>query len=123
MLNVNVLARRWPYILFHVASASLFLALVIVFPWMPYFVAIFCFIFFVRVWLVVLKARLIAVGLRPSLLTAIFYGLSVYMSCVLLFSFLPKGRYFVPALFVLLNLPLAILKEISPEKPDASPLE
>src|ERR1035437_8145293 len=113
-LNLDeVRTTRWAYLLFILVSALLFLGFVLIFPTAPPIVGSICLVIFAGMWSAVLKARLIAVGLPHSRWTLLFYALLVYISCVLLFYFVTKGRFLVPELFVLLNLPLVILKDKS----------
>jgi hypothetical protein len=99
--------------LFILVSALLFLVFVLLLPSAPSFVSMLCIIIFAGEWAAVFKARLAAVGLPHSRWLIALYGLFVFIACVLLFHFVSNGRFLVPGLFVLLNMPLVILKEKS----------
>jgi hypothetical protein len=119
-LNLDeVCITRWTYMLFILVSALSFLAFVLMFPTAPPIAGSICLILFAGVWSAMLKARLIAVGLPHSRWVLLLCALLVYVACVLLFYLFSKGRFFVPGLFVILNMPLVILKEKSSDS-DAS---
>jgi hypothetical protein len=65
-------------------------------------------------WTVALKARLAAVGLPSTRWSTALYELVVFFACLLLSTFDHGIRLLVPGLFLLLHVPLAILRE----KPD-----
>lgn len=106
-------AKRWPFMLFVLIGALLFLAVVLLFPSVPTLAGVFCIILFAGEWSGVLKARLTAVGLPHSRWMILLYGLLVYIACALLFFLFSMGRFLTPGLFVLLNLPLAFVKDKS----------
>jgi hypothetical protein len=113
-LNLNeVCATRWTYMLFIFVSALLFLAFVLMFPVAPPIAGSICLIIFAGLWSAVLKARLIAVGLPHSRWVLLLCALLVYIVCILIFYAFSKGRFFVPVLFVIMNMPLVILKDKS----------
>jgi hypothetical protein len=129
LLNVETFERRWSYLLFVLGSALLFLTFVLFLPTtataevlpLPFLVVLFCLVIYAGEWSEILRARLIVVGLPHSRWLIALYGLFVYIACFLLSYFVSKGRFLAPGLFVLLNLPLVILKE-KPSVPDALPL-
>ncbi len=57
------------------------------------------------------RMRLKAVGLPRSWWVMLLYGSFVYTACALPFYLSSKGRFLAPGLFVLLNLPLAVMRE------------
>jgi hypothetical protein len=128
LLNVEVFARRWPYMLFVLFGALLFLTFVLFLPTtptaeassLPFLAVMFCLIFYAGEWSDILRARLAVVGLPHARWLVLLYGSLVYIACLLLFFFVPNGRFLAPGLFVLLNLPPAILKEKS-SVPGATP--
>jgi len=119
LLNVEVFARRWPYFIFVLVSALLFLIFVLFFPKassvevlrLPFLVVLFCFIIYAGEWSEILRARLAAVGLPHSRWVIGLYGLLMYIACVLLYCLVSKGRFLFPGLFILLNMPLVIIKD------------
>jgi hypothetical protein len=121
-LNLNeVCTTRWTYMLFILVSALLFLAFVLLLPSAPSFVSMICVISYAGEWGAVFKARLVAVGLPQSRWVVALYGLFVFIACFLLSYLASKGRFFFPGLFVLLNLPLILLKEKSSMSGSAGP--
>ena len=129
LLNAQVFARRWPYVLFVLVSALLFLAFVLFLPTastrealsLPFLVVLFCLIMYAGEWSAILRARFALVGLPHSRWLIALYGLFVYLACFLLSYFVSKGRFLAPGLFALLNMPLFILKEES-SVPGAPPV-
>ena len=130
LLSVAVFARRWPFILFVSVSALLCFTFVLfclptatpheALP-LPFLLITFCLVVYAGEWSDILRARLAAVGLPHSRWVIGLYASLVSIACFLLCYFVSKGRFFFPGLFVLLNLPLFILKEKS-SVPDAPPL-
>jgi hypothetical protein len=118
LMNVEVFARRLPYILFVFVSALLILTFALFWPTgltyeglsLPYLVVLFCLIVYADAWATVLRVRVKAVGLPHSRWLIVLYGLCVYFACGLLWYLVSIGRFLVPGLFVLLNMPLVILK-------------
>jgi RHS repeat-associated protein len=128
LLNAEMFARRWPYVLFVLVSALLFLTFVLVLSTtspakglsLPFLVVLFCLIVYAGEWGEILRARLAAVGLPHSRWVIGPYASLVCIACFLLCYFISKGRFLAPGLFVLLHLPLVILKE-KPTIPVALP--
>jgi hypothetical protein len=130
LVNVEVFAKRWPFMLFVLASGLLFLTFVLfflptastheAFP-LSFLVLSFCLVVYAGEWSEIVRARLAAVGLQHSRSVIVLYASFVFIACFLLCYFVSKGRFFFPGLFVLLNMPLVILKEKS-SVPDAPPL-
>jgi hypothetical protein len=110
LLNLEEMcARRWPYVVFVLVSASLFLACALLFRSDPFYIGRICIFMFVGEWSGALKGRIKAAGLRPSRWLRFLYGLVVIGSCTLVFFLTPIGRFLTPGLFVVLNLPLALI--------------
>jgi len=107
----EVCAGRRPFVLFVFVSALLFLAFVLLFPAAPYPIWLFCMLILAGEWFDVLKARLSTVGLPHSRRTMFAYALLVCAVFELLFHFAPHARLLAPGVFVLLNIPLVILKD------------
>jgi len=121
LLNVEVFARRWPFMLFILVSALLFLIFVLFFlPTASTHEALisFCLVVYAGEWSEILRARLAVVGLQHSRWVIGLYVSLVSTACFLLCYFVSKGRFFFPGLFVFLHIPLVILKEKS-SAPDA----
>jgi hypothetical protein len=121
MALFEIFARRWPYILFVLVSALLFLPFVLILPTpsttevlpLSFLVVLFCVVMYAGLWSEVLRARLAVVGLPHSRWVIGLYASFVCIACFLLCYFSSKGRFLMPALFVLLNLPLAFVNEKS----------
>jgi hypothetical protein len=69
-------AQRWPYMFFVLTSASLYLAVVLLFPKLPFFADVLCIVIFAGEWSKVLRARVTAVGLPHALWMMSLYGLT-----------------------------------------------
>jgi|ERR1035441_5069716 riboflavin transporter FmnP len=120
-MNEEVFAKRRPYVCFVLVSALIFLAFALFWPIglnydassLPFLVVLFCLIMYAGVWAEALRGRLKAVGWPHSRWLIVLYGLFVYTACFLLSFYISKGRLIALGLFVLLNMPLAFLKEKS----------
>ncbi len=128
-MNEEVFAKRFPFTIFVLVSALLFLSFVFIWPTgltyeassLPFLVVLFFLVIYAGVWTAVFRVRLKAVGLPHSRWASTLYGLFVYIAYFFLSYYVSKGRFLAPGLFVLLNMPLVILKEKS-SVPDAPPL-
>ena len=119
LMTGGVCARRWPYFLFVLVSAFLFFAFVFIFPTaatakafsLPFLAVLFGLIIYAGVWSEILTARLAVVGLPHSRWIIGLYALLIYIACFLLSYLVSEGRFLAPWLFLLLNMPLVVLRE------------
>jgi len=108
------LGKRRPFVLCVLANGLLLLTFALLIPWTsplawaPYLVGSFLVISFGGEYSDAMRRRAAGVGIPHPRWTALAYGSVAYVACLLL---LAKARFFAPGSFVLLNLPLAFLKE------------
>jgi len=105
------LAERWPFATVVVLVAALWMAFATLLAGVPSLVQTACGYALVVVWVAALKARLVRVGLWRRFWPMTLYILFVLLVCLFLMPAVFRTPALLPGLFVLLNLPLIILRD------------
>ena len=111
-------ARRLPFALFILISASLLQLFILVFPAAPLFIRILAIVVFLDPWSGAIKSRLTSLGLPHSYLFLCAYWFFIFGICASCLYWTPDARFFVPALFALLHVPLVFGRDAAEERVD-----